>query len=335
MRSAIITLTWQDCDDTTEYLESLCGQLGDDDCFYLLDNASKAEYADKIEQWLEAKVSGQYRIMTLDDFVDNYTYNQAYRYIFIRSPENMGFAVANNVIFDVIKDAGFKYITLINNDTLLSPDTLSQLFSAMEKYPEYGVMTGDIRYYSEREKLWNAGGYFTFYGDKRYFNQKKIDKMKARGREVMDCEFLTGCFMCCRTELLLKYGLFTDKFFFGEDDFNFCMRMKKAGIKLGCALNAVLYHKVSSSMVKTSANDDYRNIVHFTNRIIDQKEFMTPIKWRCFRRIYLGIVMLKMLKNRYGFKTSKRVTGAVAFYSKKYNTVDRAVFMDICERYKQ
>lgn len=55
MRSAIITLTWQDCDDTTEYLESLCGQLGDDDCFYLLDNASKAEYADKIEQWLEAK----------------------------------------------------------------------------------------------------------------------------------------------------------------------------------------------------------------------------------------------------------------------------------------
>lgn len=171
--------------------------------------------------------------MTLDDFVDNYTYNQAYRYIFIRSPENMGFAVANNVIFDVIKDAGFKYITLINNDTLLSPDTLSQLFSAMEKYPEYGVMTGDIRYYSEREKLWNAGGYFTFYGDKRYFNQKKIDKMKARGREVMDCEFLTGCFMCCRTELLLKYGLFTDKFFFGEDDFNFCMRMKKGGNKAG------------------------------------------------------------------------------------------------------
>ena len=124
------------------------------------------------------------------------------------------------------------------------------------------------RYYSDRKKLWNAGGYFTFYGDKRYFNQKKVDRLKAHGKEVMDCEFLTGCFMCCRTELLQKYGLFTDKFFFGEDDFNFCMRMKKAGIKLGCALNAVLYHKVSSSMAKTSANDDYRNIVHFTNRII-------------------------------------------------------------------
>ncbi len=335
MRSAIITLNWEGFEDTAELLGSLLPQLGSEDCFYLLDNASSDECVEKIEFWLEENARGMYQSMTLDDFANYYSYNPNYRCIFVKSAENMGFAVGNNFVFDVIKNAGFDYITLINNDTLLSDNTLSELFSAMEKHLEYGVMTGDIRYYDDPSKLWNAGGNFTFYGDKRYFSQRRIDRIKASGAEVIDCEFLTGCFMCARTDILIEHGLFTDKFFFGEDDFNFSLRMKRAGIRLGVALKSVLYHKVSSSVTKISENDDYRNIVHFTNRIIDQKEFMSPFKWRSFRRLYLGIVMIKMLKNRYGFKTSRRVTSAVSFYSKKYNNVDRDVFMDICERYKQ
>lgn len=335
MRSAIITLNWQGLDDTTEFLDSLAPQLGPDDRLYLLDNASGDVCTSGIETWLSQHADGQYAVMTAEDFSLHGRADTGARYNFIKSSENMGFAVANNFVFDVIKNAGFDYITLINNDTVLGEDMLDNLFGVMARHPEYGAVTGNIRCYGEPDRLWNAGGRFTFYGDKVYFSRRRVERARAKGADAMDCEFITGCLLCARTDILRSHGLFTDKFFFGEDDFNFSMRMKEAGVKLGCALGAVLYHKISSSVSKISDSDDYRNIVHFTNRIIDQKEFMSPARWRVFRPFYLAVVLVKMIKNRYGIKTSLRVTGAVRFYSKKYDRVDRAVFMEICERYRQ
>lgn len=46
--------------------------------------------------------------------------------------------------------------------------------------------------------------------------------------------------------------MFLPKNSFGEEDFNFCKRLKINNIKVETILSATIYHKVSSSINKTN-----------------------------------------------------------------------------------
>lgn len=54
----------------------------------------------------------------------------------IASPENLGFAGANNL---ALKEAKGRYICLINPDTIVQEDTFSTLLAFLEEHPEAGA----------------------------------------------------------------------------------------------------------------------------------------------------------------------------------------------------
>ena len=50
-------------------------------------------------------------------------------------------------------------------------------------------------------------------------------------------------------------------FFFGEEDFEFSIRMKKANVYMACVLDSLIYHKVGATMGKTQGVSKY--YMHF------------------------------------------------------------------------
>lgn len=59
----------------------------------------------------------------------------------VNTGENHGFGKANNIGLSYALEKGYDYVYLLNQDAWVFPDTFSRLVDAMEKNPEYGVLS--------------------------------------------------------------------------------------------------------------------------------------------------------------------------------------------------
>ena len=300
---AVIILNWNGENDTVECLKSL-----EKDSFYdifLLDNGSKTESIEIIKNYL---VSSKYTYCESENSVR--LRNDVNLY-FVLSSDNKGFAKGNNFIVEQIKN-DYDYVLLLNNDTEVPVNTIETMLVTLRENGLTAV-TCDIRYYADKNSLWNAGGVFTWYGDRRYFKQSLIDRKEAKGIKFILAEFITGCALLIDCNYIRKYGLFTEDFFHGEEDYNFCINLKRRGQKVGVDLSVRLYHKVGQSL-KPDANK-VRNYnattVHYCNRIIDYKKMMNPFGWKLWRGFYLCLVFVQRARSNMSLTTAFKLVQRV------------------------
>lgn len=272
---AIIMLNWNGHEDTIECIKSIRSNEDYHYTIFILDNGSKKESIDYIKTWMENNYKSNYFISDYNQFKYKRDFNEADMYI-IENDQNFGFAKGNNIIWDKIKGE-YDYVLLLNNDTVIEKNAITKMLEYMKSNSSVGAVSCDIRLYSDRNILWNAGGYFTWYGDRKYFTQNEIDNYKRKGINVISTPFITGCALMVRKSVSESIGIFTEKFFFGEEDFNYCKRLQKSGIKVETVLDSTIYHKVSNSINKSNTKIN-KLILHFSNRIINQKEFLSPYK---------------------------------------------------------
>lgn len=326
---AIVILNWNGSKDTIECLESLVnGNIYD---IYLFDNGSSKDEVIKIEYYLkESKYKNCYSFSKEDEIKVGSCLN------FIVSEDNKGFANGNNYVVKAICDY-YKYIMLLNNDTEVPRGTIESMLTTI-KNQDIVAVTCDIRYHYDRKLLWNAGGKFNWYQDRTYYTQKKIDTLKKEGNKFIYADFITGCALMIDSDYIKEYGLFSEKFFHGEEDFNFCKLVKQRGKRLGVDLSVELYHKVGGSL---KPNEDLSKsfnatTIHYCNRIIDQKAFMNKVFWCGWRRLYLMLIYIKRIISGSGLKYSKKLVCRVKHYTDVYEDVDKEKFdMIMKEQYEK
>lgn len=323
---AIILLNWNGHEDTVECIESIRENEEQIFTIFLLDNGSKPESVNYIEEWLRKKYKYNFKLFNFDSFNSQNEFFGTDLYL-IKGNENLGFAKGNNVIWEKIKDM-YDYVLLLNNDTVIEDKSISRMVSYMNNNPDVGVASCDIRLYSNRDKLWNAGGYFTWYGDRKYYSQRVIDEYKGRDVKSIHTPFVTGCAMMVRQSVSKSIGIFTEKFFFGEEDFNYCKRLLNAGIRVESVLDATIYHKVGTSIKKNQKSiNSY--ILHFSNRIINQREFMTFLKWSFWKEFYMMAIFIKVWRMNKNIKDAFKVIKNINYYTKNYNGIDYKTFLEI------
>jgi len=313
---AIVILDWNGANDTIECLDSLNNfSLYD---IYLLDNGSRSENRKILNDYFQNRFSN-FSVFYDDSFACN---NSSVNYIV--SNKNLGFAVGNNYVANFIAFK-YEYVLLLNNDTVVLQGTIEHMVETIEKR-QITAVTCDIRSYYDRNQLWNAGGYFTFYGDRRYYSQSKIDELIERKVEFIPAEFITGCALMITTQYIVKNGLFTDKFFHGEDDFNLCYRIKKSGYKIGVDLAVKLYHKVGQSIKKQGYKELNKDIVHYVNRTIDLKEFYSQLRWIIWEKVYLSMVFVRRYMTGMSLRDTFMLIRTVDYVASRYDNVRKELF---------
>lgn len=233
--TAIILLNWNGADLTIACLESLRKAEGDK-MVVVVDNASQDNSMERLTQWKE-------------DYQD-------FPLVLQQETENLGFACGCNVGIQIARKFNPDYYLLLNNDTEVRPDFLTRLHDYSVSHPEYDVLTCCIKYYSNPRLVWLCGGKLTFGSRKRYFHNMTDSSLPAI--DAFPITFVSGCALLAKAELLDDEGnLLSDRFFFGEEDYEFSFRMKKERRKMACVIGSVIYHKVSASAEKM---DDRRHI---------------------------------------------------------------------------
>lgn len=230
------------------------------------------------------------------------------------SEKNLGFSGGNNIGIQYAQEKyDPEYFLLLNNDTVIVENTLSNLMSHSNLVEKTGLVTGKIYYYSNPETTWYAGGIFNF--NTGIADQPLLGTGETYSKNgCVEVTFATGCVMLLHKSVIDEVGLLDEEYFLYAEDTDYCCRIMQAGYKLIYVPSAVIYHKVSASTGNQSSLQQYymmRNNCYIIKKYCKYPIYGYARKWyRVAREIVQGKSNLKIqIKAWKDF--SRGVTGKV------------------------
>jgi len=219
----IIILNWNGCNDTIECIESLIKIDYPNFSVVVVDNASSDNSIDIIPR--------KYRDIA-----------------FIEVKKNLGFAGGNNIGIKYALEHGADYVLLLNNDTTVEPNFLSELVNAAEANKKIGILGPKIYFYSEPVRIWFGGGKLNLLRTKgTHADYMKIDNKELAAKVPLKTKYITGCCLLIKKEVIQKVGLMSEDYFLYYEDVDWCLRVKKAGWQIFFVPSSMIYHKQSRS----------------------------------------------------------------------------------------
>jgi GT2 family glycosyltransferase len=175
----------------------------------------------------------------------------------IENGRNLRFAKANNV---GIRASRGEYLLILNPDTIIHEGTLDKMVSFADQHVEAGafgcrVLNVDGTY---QESSWP---YRTIRGDlitalylrplahlSRWFTSDTYVGWK--GESVKSVDWVSGCCILARRELVEKIGGFDEQFFYYFEDMDLCQRIRKSGQEVLYFPGATITHLGGQSTKK-------------------------------------------------------------------------------------
>lgn len=283
-KTVIIILNWNGADDTIACLDSMLTLKGNFHAI-VVDNGSGDNSVERIEHWIAAhKGEMSSEILPLD--------------------KNYGFAIGNNKGVAYGRKYNPDYFLLLNNDTEVTPDFLTKLVEFSEHHSDCRVLTPKIHYFFDKSKIWNCGGSLSM-GFRRYYYAGQCDA-DIKESVYIPIGFVTGCALFFPPELLDAEGrLLTERFFFGEEDFEFSMRMKAQGVKMACVLDSVIYHKVGASGSRMSGLG--KIYLHYLNRFVDIRLHKSRIFYYLWALVNVPFCIRHFYKGSHSFSVAAKL----------------------------
>lgn len=157
----------------------------------------------------------------------------------IENKENLGFAGGNNVGIQKAMESEMDYVLLLNNDTIVDPEFLTELVKVAEKNKRIGIVGPKIYQYENREKILLSGGKILFW--------RGCIPKGCEVNIITDVDMISGCCMLIKKEVIETIGMLDTTYFFGWEDADYCISTKKRGYKVVCSPTGRIWHKVGAS----------------------------------------------------------------------------------------
>ena len=180
-----------------------------------------------------------------------------YPIVFIQSSGNLGFAGGNNVgIRYAMVENDFDSIILLNNDTVIRRETISNLVNARIKFGDKAIYGGRIFYYSVPNRIWYDGGKFNEWtGRSVHLNKGKLKNEIKNESQIKEVNFITFCYVLIPKFILENIGLLDESYFMYVEDLDYSYRVWKSGYKLYNINSAEVWHKVGASSGEDEVNE--------------------------------------------------------------------------------
>ena len=166
--------------------------------------------------------------------------------IVFKEKNNLGFAGGNNIGIRYALENDYDYIMLLNNDTEVTENFILPLVERIEKDHSLGAVQPLILNFSNKSIIWNAGGKLNkFLG----LTSTRLNNNKLNSSIVFNdfTDWISGCGILIKSEIVKKIGLLDEKFFTYYEDVDWSLRMKNLGYDLGFVKESIIYHHGSSS----------------------------------------------------------------------------------------
>ena len=163
----------------------------------------------------------------------------------IENGKNLGYTGGNNVGIRQALNNGAEFIWLLNNDTLVEPDSLGLLLRAALANPSAGILGPRVLCYPDTHLLYSKGESFNLWFNRRTVNVGEEDRRdEVKPRKV---DYVVGCSMLVSKKIIEQVGLLDETYFAYFEEIDWCFRGRKAGFEVLYVPEAVIYHKGGAS----------------------------------------------------------------------------------------
>jgi GT2 family glycosyltransferase len=164
----------------------------------------------------------------------------------LQNEANLGYAGGNNVGLRWALDHGADYALIINSDTEVTADMITEMVRVAESDRRIGVVGCRNLLMEKPTHLWGAYGRLT-YGP---FVVRAAGQGATDGgdwQRVRDVDWVIGNGYLWRRQVLETIGLLDETFFGYHEDVDWCLRARAAGYRIVYAGSAAIIHKGGSS----------------------------------------------------------------------------------------
>jgi len=176
--------------------------------------------------------------------------------ISVTTGHNLGFSGGMNAGIRVALEAGVDTVVLVNSDLVVSPDCLDRLEAALVDRPDGGIVGPLVLARTRPERIECAGLSY----NRRTGRMRVIDEGGSRAAAspaTRTVDAISGCLMLITRSVFDTIGLFDERFFYGFEDLDLCLRAHGAGLPTLLAGSAVAYHEGGRTIGRTSPRRYY------------------------------------------------------------------------------
>lgn len=322
---SIIILNFNGWEDTIECLKSVDTFDYPNFNVILIDNGSMNDSCDQLIPWMSDHLDSftSIEIGSKKEIVFNQTGFNHKDYFFVKSDFNHGFAIGNNIGIKFSEKLGSDLVYLLNNDTVSNPDSLSKLVECISENESYKAITPQIRLFDPNDRIWNCGGEIHHFATRKYdYANQHISKVPQEG--IKEISLITGC------AILFDYkstGYLSERYFFGEEDFEMSLRLREKNDKMACVYDSIIWHKVGGSIKKDKKWPLGKVFIFYLSRFMDLKDYYSRPRWLLnvsIQTVYAFTMLI--FRNKIGLGKSIHLFKSVFRGLRNYESVDKELF---------
>jgi len=324
----ILILNYNGWKDTIECLESIFRLDYENYRVIICDNDSSDGSLDKIQAWAEGRLdvflqhNNPLRHLSYPPVIKNISYLKHdreegeaggdekitnYPLILIQTGANLGFAGGNNVglRYALARD-DFEYAWLLNNDTVVEPNTLNALIKKADRYKaatgsKVGLIGTKLMFYDQPEVIQGVGGvYNRLFAVSRHLGVFERDNGQYDFEDVISkTDYPVGASMLACKEFLEDVGLMCEDYFLYFEEMDWVLRGNLDGWQFGYCWNAKIFHKEGGTIGSNSKGAHKSELADYyslKNRIVFTNKFYSHSLWS----VRLGFiwVLLNRIRRR-------------------------------------
>jgi hypothetical protein len=310
---AIIILNWNGWPDTLECLESLFKINYRNFEVILVDNDSNDQSIQKIREYCQGEIKVQspffqyqknnkpirLKILTKNELKSNIKIEKDLdlpsnqKLTLIKNDENYGFAKGNNIAIKyALKNLNPEYIFLLNNDTVVNPNFLTKMVQSAEENVNFGILGPLIYYYDwngRNDVVANLGGKVDINRYPGYYDLIEVSNPEDYNNNIIECDWVSGAALMMKIrDITFEY--LNEKLFFGCEDIDLAILLKKQGYKSIIVLNSHIWHKEGVSRKKRNSDSVKRALMEIKSNLKFLKSHNNHYYW------YLPLYFLQIVK---------------------------------------
>jgi hypothetical protein len=242
VKNTIICAAYNNLELTKITYDSLTWKTKNSSNIILINNGS----TDKTLEWMEEETvdkipqgGSQTVYVTVDDGLPE---EVNFQVTFVNNPMNGGCGIGRNVGLRLVSSDS-EYVTLIDNDIVLTQGWDTEMINYMDAHPEVGLCGPATNYAGTPQLLPKTMGLPTKLEEIEPFSLKYKESNRGRVHGVPPGFVVIGFCMMIRKKALDQVGLFDEQFkLYGNEDNDYCLRMVQAGWKLMYYMGVYVHH---------------------------------------------------------------------------------------------
>lgn len=231
----ILVLNWRSKEETVACIDSLKEKVAGEYALLIVDNNSGDGSVEYIQEETERKftsVRTYKNHQKLDVRLEN---GEA---CIFETEENGGYAYGNNIGMQIAFSMGYKFVWILNNDTIVVDDALQPMLNKIsDESCGLGVVGSVIKKLNGDVECYGGGVVFPCLG------RVKVVKKNSDLKLGSDNFFLMGSSILVPKMVYEKVGPIDESYFMYFEEADWQRKMLKAGLTLSVAETSVVYHR--------------------------------------------------------------------------------------------